>query len=191
MKFIVFVILFLISSTAFTQDGSKLSLEDLGVSKEDTLQDIESQELLDRRSSYLQKHQTWGLVTLGLMAATFLVAEEAEHEEEDGEDGESGSNIHQYLGLATAAAYWTTFYYQYNAPKPTHMSNEGWNIKLHKSLAWIHVPLMILTPISGIMAWQANKEGREKTGLAAQKGTLGNLAMASFGLAATLMVIEF
>lgn len=178
---IIFMLISTYSSLSFSKE--KLELKDLGFKQTDITANAESQKLLDTRSHKLQKHQVWGLATLGLMAATFLIADQAE---------EGPSEIYQYLGLATAAGYWTTFYYQYTAPKLKITGKEqGWNIRLHKKLAWIHAPLMILTPIAGILAWQAHKNGKEPSDFAENKATFGNLAMASFGLAATLMVIDF
>lgn len=175
----IFSALFLFSSAYAGND--KLQLKDLGIGLEESKGDTTAQQELEIRSKKLQKHQIWGLTALGLMAATYLVADEVEE----------GSELHQYLGMATSAAYWTAFYYQYTAPKPKKMGSKGWNIRWHKRLAWIHAPLMILTPIAGILAWQAKKNDKEPTGLAAQKETLGQLTMASFGLAATLMIIDF
>lgn len=187
MKFLILIILMTNSTFTFA-NSNQLTLEDLGISQSDTYENLEAQQELELRSDYLKKHQTWGLVTLALMTTTFLFGHDAEYEK--GEH-ESPNEIHQYLGIVSSLAYWTTFYYQYNAPKPKDMTDQGNNIKLHKALAWVHVPLMILTPISGLLAWQANKAGKDKTGLAAQKETLGGLTMASVGLAATLMIIEF
>ncbi len=185
---IFLIITFSLNHVCFGKD--QLELKDLGIKAEELHKDEGMQEKLDTRSLKLQRHQYWGVATLGLMAATFLTAEEA-HEAGE-EAGTGGSELHQYLGIATAAAYWTTFYYQYTAPQiATTGTEEGWNTKLHKNLAWVHAPLMALTTIAGLMAWQAHKDGKKPKGLAANKEGLGQATMATFGMAGVLMVFEF
>lgn len=136
---------------------------------------------LDRRHEMLETHQTLAYVTWGLMAATLLTAEQNEK-----------NSIHQTLGGATAASYFTTMYYSTFAPDPLHKSGTtGWNVKIHKTLRWVHLPLMILTPIAGIMADKQKREGKELSGLAEQKSAIATAAFASYTIAGTIMFFEF
>ena len=170
----------LLTTTAFAADS--LTLSDLGVSKEETQGDPKLQKDLEVRASKLQTHQKWGLVTQGLMTAALVTGGMAK-------DG--NNELHQYLGMATFAAYATTAYYSWTAPKPSSVKDKGWNTRLHRYLAWVHAPLMILVPIAGLMASADNRHHTESKGLAAQKGTLGTALFATFTLSTTLMFIEF
>lgn len=160
----------------------ELTLSDLGISQADSVPDLQLQKDLEVRSHKLQRHQTWGLITQGLMTAALVTGGMAK-------DGDN--ELHQYLGMTAFATYWTTAYYSLTAPKPSSVKDQGTNIKLHKALAWVHGPLMILTPIAGLMASANNRHHKKNSGLAAQKGTLGTAAFAAYTLSMTLMFIEF
>lgn len=176
---LVFVSIFILGSS-FAQE-KKLTLGDLGIGNEEVVGDPKLQKELQVRSSMLRKHQTWGLVTQGLMTAALLT----------GGMADDSNELHQYLGMATFATYWTTAYYSIFAPKPDSVKDHGQNIKWHKRLAWIHAPLMILTPIAGLLASADNRHHKKSTGLAAQKGTLGAATFVAYTLSMTLMFIEF
>lgn len=167
--------------TALAQD-KKLTLGDLGISKDEVVGDPQLQKDLEIRSSMLRKHQTWGLITQGLMTAALLTGGMAK---------DDSNELHQYLGMATFATYWTTAYYSIFAPKPDSVKDRGQNIKWHKRLAWIHAPLMILTPIAGLLASADNRHHEKSSGLAAQKGALGTATFVAYTLSMTLMFIEF
>lgn len=173
--------LLLLSLPVWAQE-KKLELSDLGFSKQETVADPKLQQELEVRSSKLQTHQKLGLLTQALMTAAFLTGSTAK---------EGRNETHQYLGMATGAAYFTTAYYSLTAPKPSTVKDKGWNVRLHKALAWIHFPLMILTPIAGMQAMRDNRRHHESTGLASHKGELGTALFATFTLSTTLMFIEF
>ena len=158
-----------------------LKLEDLGFAKADTQANPELQKKLEVRSSKLKTHLVTGLVTLGLMGAAVGFSGEVKK-----------NNIHQYLGEAAAVSYWTTFYFSQSAPKPEGVVDRGWNIKIHKALAWVHGPLMVLTPILGIIAHEQLRSGQHHaTGIAAAKGPVATLAFLSYAVGASVMLFEF
>lgn len=131
----------------------------------------------------LQTHQILGLVTLGLMTATYFTARE----------GQQATKLHQYLGYTTAASYATTAYFSLMAPEPeeTGFSEKGWSMRIHKALVFVHLPGMILTPIAGYLANRSYKKGQEPTGLGKYKGTIANVTYFSFAAAALSVVINF
>ena len=184
MKMISLLFILIFSLTSFAQ---KLELKDLGVGAEEVKADPKLEQDLKIRKEKLQMHQKLGLLTAGLAAASLLTGGMAE-EDDGGEDGEGGgnANIHYFLGYATAAAYWTTAYYSMSAPEPKTSGSEANNVKVHKLLRWVHMPLMILTPIAGYMASQG-----QENGLSDHKKELGVATGISILLAGSVMYFEF
>ena len=159
--------------------ADQLNLSDLGLTSE-VKQDLKLENDLKERSSKLYIHQVTGLVTAGLMLATLVTAEMV-----------NDNNAHQILGMTTAAAYWTTFYFSQTAPKIAGSETKGWNIKIHKASRWIHAPLMALVPIVGLIANHQVRHGEEAHGLGSMKGAVGGAAAASYLLGASVMFFEF
>jgi len=158
-----------------------IRLEDLGFKNLETKPNLELQSDLDRRHSMLGLHQTMAFVTWGLMAGTVLLSEQAK-----------SNDWHQRLGMVTGASYYTTAYLSMFAPDPLHASGtSGLNIKIHKILRWIHLPLMLLMPIAGLQANDAIKHHKEEYGLGKYKQTMGAVAFASYTLAGGVMLFEF
>lgn len=150
MKKTLFIALSLIlsfSAHAQNQDAApkkKINLFDLGYTPTaDPKLDFDTQLNLEKRRFYLNQHQKWGLVTLGLMALALTSA------------GDGNPPIeHVMLGTATAVTYGVSAYYAINAPNWTDFNTNppAGGSALHRNLAWIHLPGMILTPILGYMA---------------------------------------
>jgi hypothetical protein len=161
--------------------ATELNLGDLGFAPTDTTGDKIQQDLLNKRSSMLHTHQILGLVTLGLMTGALLTAP----------DHAAPSVLHQGFGYASAASYAATAYYAIAAPEGTGFSEAGWNMKLHRSLVFIHLPGMILTPIAGYLAAKARKDGKEPTGLAKFKGALASTTYVAMATAALCVTINF
>ena len=67
---------------------------------------------------------------------------------------------HLALGSATGDLYFTSAYFAIFAPKIPGTHSRG-PIRVHKVLAWIHGPGMILTPILGAIAFDQKSKGRE------------------------------
>jgi hypothetical protein len=176
MFFLCFIVTNLIS-TAHAQ----LTLEDLGMSDTASVekQDPKLQLEMKERKSKLKTHEVLGLTTLGLMTATMFTGGSA-----------LDSNVHMYLGMTTAALYFTTAYYSLTAPKPVGVIDRG-RIKWHKALAWVHFPAMIITPILGYMYKKNEDDGKKHSSLEKQHSTFAGILYGSFALSAALMVIEF
>jgi hypothetical protein len=176
MLFLCFIVTNLIS-TAHAQ----LTLEDLGMSDTASVekQDPKLQLEMKERKSKLKTHEVLGLTTLGLMTATMFTGGSA-----------LDSNVHMYLGMTTAALYFTTAYYSLTAPKPVGVIDRG-RIKWHKALAWVHFPAMIITPILGYMYKKNEDDGKSHSSLEKQHSTFAGILYGSFALSAALMVIEF
>lgn len=132
----------------------KVNLFDLGISHQPTDPKIEfeNQLQLEKRRFYLEQHQKWGLVTLGLMALALTSA------------GDGNPPIeHVMLGTATAATYGVSAYYAIQAPNWTDFKTNppAGGSALHRNLAWVHVPGMILTPILGYIAKKKRDKGED------------------------------
>lgn len=161
--------------------GPELKLEDIGVKVQDAKPNVELQYQREKRASMLKTHQTMAFITWGLMGAAVLFAERA-----------SSNNIHQYLGTAAGLSYYTTAYLSMAAPDPDHISGTtGLNIKIHKALRWVHLPLMILLPFAAAQAQRQVRHGESLHGLGKYKGAIGGLAFGAYSLAGAVMLFEF
>jgi hypothetical protein len=159
-----------------------LSLGDLGFSPSQTQGSAADQARLDKRSHMLKIHQR-----LGLMAAVPMVASLATS---FGAGGRKPTNtdrwVHMGLGSATADLYFTSAYFAIRAPKIPGTATRG-QIRLHKVLAWIHGPGMILTPILGGIAFEQKSDGQRVHGIASAHGPVAIVTTAAY-IAAILSV---
>ena len=170
-----------ISVPAVAQEDKKLDLKDLGFSQETLKPDEGKTALMNTRATKLKAHQILGIATWVLMAATVLSAP----------DHHRISDTHKYLGIATGIAYFTTAYLSLSAPDRMANTEKGTNVKVHEALAWVHFPLMILTPISGIIADNQIRNGQSVHGLGSAMGALGQLSFLTLTGAAASMIFEF
>ena len=76
------------------------------------------------------------------------------------------------------------------APKIPGIETRG-NIRLHKALAWIHGPGMILTPILGAMAYNQERQGEKVHGIAKAHSAVAAVTYTAFGLAIVSVSIKF
>ena len=159
--------------------GNGPSLQDLGFSQDQTQGNTKDQAILDKRSHMLKIHQRWGLATAVPMIATLLVAP-------GNKSNTSARTLHGALGAVTADMYFTTAFYAFRAPKPKGTIDKG-PIRLHKALAWIHVPGMILTPILGAIADEQRNAGQKVHGIASAHGAVAGITIAAY-LASILSV---
>lgn len=165
------------------------SLEDLGFSASEVKGNPQQQALLDRRSHMLQIHQKLGLVTAGTMVAALVVASGAKgHHGLPGSP--SGRNLHAALGGTTAGLYIASAYFAIRAPKVEGTEAKG-PIRLHKSLAYIHGPGMVLTSILGIMAYNQLANGQRVHGIAKLHGPVAIITTGAFGAAILSVSIKF
>ena len=64
-------------------------------------------------------------------------------------------------------------------------------IRLHKALAWVHGPGMILTPILGAMALAQEQNGEKVHGIAKVHSAVAAVTYTSFGLAFLSVAFKF
>lgn len=157
---------------------ASLSLQDLGFPTAETRGNAAEQARLNKRSHMLQVHQRLGLITTIPLGATVISGFFA-----GGKTTSSTSrDLHAALGSATTGLYIASAYYAIFAPKIPGTKVEG-NIRLHKALAWIHGPGMILTPILGEMAFSQRSRGERVHGIARLHGQVAIITASAYGLA--------
>lgn len=158
--------------------ASPLSLGDLGFTASQTQGNAQTQARLDRRSHMLQIHQRLGIITTGPLIATVITGAFAGGHKTSSTD----RDIHAGLGSATAGLYFASAYYAIFAPKIPGTKTEG-NIRLHKAMAWIHGPGMVLTPILGAMAFEQKSKGERVHGIAQAHGEVAIVTAGAYGVA--------
>jgi hypothetical protein len=181
------------SMPSFAQTGNAQppSLGDLGFPTEQTKGSAQEQARLDKRSHMLKIHQRLGLITAAPLLATLITSGGAsEHERgTTTSSSSSGRNVHAALGVATAGMYFATASYAIRAPKVPGTAARG-SIRLHKALAWIHGPGMILTPILGALAYQQRNRGERVHGIASAHGAVAAVTGIAYGAAIFSVTIK-
>ena len=162
------------------------SLEDLGISPSQAKGNAREQALLDRRSHMLKVHQRLGLITIAPLGATLITSAFAGGRQ----TSRASRDAHAALGTATVGMYFTTAYFAICAPKIPGTRTRG-PIRLHKTLAWIHGPGMILTPILGEMAFAQKSRGERVHGIASAHGPVAIVTTGAFGLAVASVSFKF
>lgn len=156
--------------------SSGLSLGDLGFSPAQIQGNAQDQARLDKRSHMLKIHQRIGLIDVAPLVATVILGA--------GAGGKSTSTTdrfaHVALGGLTGDLYFLSAYYAIRAPKIPGTETKG-PIRLHKALAWIHGPGMILTPILGILAYDQKNNGEKVHGIASAHGAVAIVTAAAYG----------
>jgi hypothetical protein len=172
--------------TAPSPNKTEPSLEDLGFSKTETQSNAAQQARLDKRTHMLKMHQRFGLITTVPLLATLITSVNA--------GGKSTSttdrNVHLVLGAVTGDLYGITAYYAIRAPRIAGTETRG-PIKLHKALAWVHGPGMILTPILGAMAYSQKSNGEKVHGIASAHGPVAIVTAGAFGAALLSVSLKF
>jgi len=162
------------------------SLQDLGISPEQAQGNAQQQALLDKRTHMLKIHQRLGLITAVPLVATVATSV--------GAGGKSTSstdrNVHMVLGSATAGLYFSTAYFAIRAPRVRGTQTRG-PIRVHKALAWIHGPGMILTPILGAMAYSQKGNGEKVHGIASAHGSVAIVTAGAYGAALLSVSLKF
>ena len=166
--------------------GGGLSLEDLGFAPAETQGDTQYQARLDRRSHMLMIHQRLGLITAIPLLATVVTGTFAGGRRTSSPD----RSVHAALGIVTTGLYFTSASFAIRAPKIAGTKTRG-PIRLHKVLAWIHGPGMILTPILGAMAFDQRSRGERVHGIASAHGAVAAVTAAAYGAAILSVSIKF
>jgi Carboxypeptidase regulatory-like domain len=162
------------------------TLEDLGFKPEEAKGNAAEQERLNKRSHMLKVHQRLGLITIAPLVATLISSNGAA-----GRHGTaSGRELHAALGSATAGLYLSTAYFAVFAPKIAGTPVRG-PIRLHRALAWVHGPGMILTPVLGALAYDQRSRGEKVHGIASLHSTVAIITGAAYGLAIASVSIKF
>jgi hypothetical protein len=162
------------------------SLGDLGFPPADAQGNAQDQARLDKRAHMLKMHQRFGLITLAPLIATIATSNLAGGRHPSA----TGRDIHGALGSVTADMYFMTAYYAIRAPTIPGTTTRG-PIRLHKALAWIHGPGMILTPILGAMAFSQESHGERVHGIAKAHGVVADVTYTAFGLAIVSVSFKF
>jgi hypothetical protein len=162
------------------------SLGDLGFPATAAQGSAEEQARLDKRTRMLKMHQRMGLITAVPMIATVISGGFAGGRQ----TSSSSRDLHASLGGLTAGLYFTTAYYSIFAPRIPGTQTRG-QIRLHKTLAWIHGPGMVLTPILGIMAFDEKSKGEKVHGIATAHSAVGIVTAGAFGLAIASVSFKF
>jgi hypothetical protein len=166
--------------------GGALSLGDLGFSPTETQGNAQDQARLNKRSHMLKIHQRLGLIDVAPMVATVLLGA--------GAGGKKTSSTDRYahlaLGSVTGDLYFMSAYYALRAPRIPGTEVRG-PIRLHKALAWIHFPGMILTPILGAMAFDQKSKGERVHGIASAHGAVAIITAAAYGASVLSVSIKW
>jgi hypothetical protein len=162
------------------------SLQDLGFPPEQTQGNAQQQALLDKRTHMLKIRQRLGLITALPLIATVVTSA--------GAGGRSTSStdrtVHMVLGAVSSDLYFTSAYFAIRAPRVPGTRTRG-PIRLHKTLAWIHGPGMILTPILGAMAYSQKSHGEKVHGIASAHGPVAIVTAGAFGAALLSVSLKF
>lgn len=162
------------------------SLGDLGFPTSATQPNPQQQARLNKRSYMLKMHQRLGLITIVPLAATVITGSFA-----GGRAKQSDMrDVHAALGGVSGGLYFATAYFSIFAPRIAGTKARG-PIRLHKALAWIHGPGMVLTPILGVMAFNQKNAGEKVHGIASAHGAVGYVTAAAFGLAVASVTFKF
>jgi hypothetical protein len=174
------------SQTQTPANSQPPSLGDLGFPPSATQGSAADQARLDKRSHLLKIHQRLGLVDIAPLVATVVLGASA--------GGKSTSTsdrwAHLALGSVTGDLYFISAYYAIRAPKIPGTQTRG-QIRLHKALAWIHGPGMVLAPILGAMAFDEKSKGERVHGIASAHGPVAVVTAAAYGLAVVSVSIKF
>jgi hypothetical protein len=166
--------------------GNAPGLGDLGFPTDQTQGNAADQARLDKRSHMLKMHQRYGLITLAPLIATIATSNLAAGHHPTA----MGRDIHGALGAVTGDLYFMTAYYALRAPTIPGTTTRG-PIRLHKTLAWIHGPGMILTPILGAMAFAQENKGERVHGIAKIHSDVATVTYVALGLAVVSVSIKF
>jgi Carboxypeptidase regulatory-like domain len=162
------------------------SLEDLGFSPAESQANAREQALLDKRTHMLKIHQRMGLITTAPLLATLITSVNA-----GGRNTSTSSrDLHVALGALTGDLYGITAYYAIRAPRIPGTETRG-QIRLHKTLAWIHGPGMIMTPILGAMAFNQKNNGQKVHGIASAHGPVAIVTAGAFGASLLAVSVKF
>jgi hypothetical protein len=162
------------------------SLGDLGFPSDQAQGNAQDQARLDKRAHMLKMHQRFGLITLAPLVATIATSGLASGRHSTA----TGRDVHGALGAVSADLYFMTAFYELRAPRVPGTPTRG-PIRLHRALAWIHGPGMILTPILGAMAFSQEQQGEKVHGIAKAHSVVAAVTAIAYGSAILSVSIKF
>ncbi len=169
--------------------GTEPSLSSLGFPTSVVQSNPKEQARLNKRTRMLQIHQKLGMATVAVMVAALIASGGAK-----GHHGLPGSptgrNVHMALGAATAGLYAATAYFALAAPRMPGIKVKG-PIRLHKAMAWIHGPGMVMTAVLGAMAYSQMSKGERVHGIAKYHSTAALVTAAALGTAVFAVSFKF
>ena len=171
---------------ASSSSAAAPSLGDLGFPSDQAQGNAQDQARLDKRAHMLKLHQRFGLITIAPLIATIATSNLAAGKHSTA----TGRDLHGALGAVTGDLYFMTAYQALRAPRIPGTVTRG-PIRLHKTLAWIHGPGMILTPILGAMALSQENKGEKVHGIAMAHSAVATATYVAFRLAIVSVSIKF
>ena len=169
--------------------GTEPSLSSLGFPTSVVQSNPKEQARLNKRTRMLQIHQKLGMATVAVMVAALIASGGAK-----GHHGLPGSptgrNVHMALGATTAGLYAATAYFALAAPRMPGIKVKG-PIRLHKAMAWIHGPGMVMTAVLGAMAYSQMSKGERVHGIAKYHSTAALVTAAALGTAVFAVSFKF
>jgi Carboxypeptidase regulatory-like domain len=177
------------SKAAAQSSGTEPSLSSLGFPTSEVQGNAKEQALLNKRTHMLQIHQKLGMITVAALVAAIATSGGAKsHHGLPGSP--TGRNIHMALGATSGALYAATAYFALAAPRIPGVQVRG-PIRLHKAMAWIHGPGMIMTAVLGAMAYSQLSNGERVHGIAKYHSTAAIVMAAALGTAVFAVSFKF
>ena len=172
------------SAAPSTTPSESPSLGDLGFTTQQTQANPQLQAMLQRRTEMLKIHQRLGVITLAPMAAALITGPMAKAKGRNGtpikEPTQANLDLHAALGGATTVLYVSTAYFAIRAPRIPGTHKKG-AIRVHEALAFVHGTGMILTPISGAIAFKQESDGEKAHGFGSVHGTVAWITAGAYG----------
>jgi hypothetical protein len=122
------------------------------------LTNLERRNELTLRRTMLMAHQIGGFVTLGLMVTASYFGQKVI----DDPSNRNLPRVHEAFVGATLISYSATGLLSVLSPPPSIRRDEFSTTTIHKTLAWIHLSGMIITPMLGGMIEGRSRERRER-----------------------------
>lgn len=167
--------------------SNSFSLQDLGFTASQTQSNAQMQTRLEKRTHMLKVHQELGMITTIPLVATVIASGGAKAHKDNAtggttiiEPGSASVDLHAALGSLTVGMYGATAYYAIFAPKIPGVKPRG-AIRVHRALAFIHGPGMVLTPILGAMALSQENQGEKVHGIASAHSYVAWTTVAAYG----------
>lgn len=121
--------------------------------------EVRKHELAIRRTM-LTMHQIGGFLTLGSMITAVYFGQKSLNDPYTGQRNDPYRSSHQTFVTSTIALYAATGLLAVLSPPPLIRREETSTITIHKTLAWLHVAGMIVTPLIGNAVFKRGPVGR-------------------------------